>query len=188
MSVIDITPQQHLITPTEFRSLARPVSVHTEEDEINAYIEESEQVHIIPAIGYELFAAVLGEIQGGTYEYYGGLAEGSTYTDECGETKYNVGLKKTLAYFVYAHMAKADGQIITRSGFMRHDDAYGSHIDDTNKKHRYNEVMDIAEHYLSGVLDYVEHLNSTQNGSSSTCCNQQPSVRGTRAKIHAIGD
>ena len=41
---------QHMITPQEFATLARPCSRHLDDDEVMAYVSECEQLYIIPAI------------------------------------------------------------------------------------------------------------------------------------------
>ena len=46
---------QHMITPQEFATLARPCSRHLDDDEVMAYVAECEQLYIIPAIGYGNF-------------------------------------------------------------------------------------------------------------------------------------
>ena len=46
---------KHLLTGDQFKELARPTSLHVDDKEINAYVRECEDVHIIPAIGYARF-------------------------------------------------------------------------------------------------------------------------------------
>ena len=46
---------KHLITAADYKVLARPASVHLDDDEVQAYITECEDMHIIPAIGYANF-------------------------------------------------------------------------------------------------------------------------------------
>ena len=49
----------HIITATEAKELARPLSAHVDTNEIDAYIAEVETRHIIPAVGYETYRALL---------------------------------------------------------------------------------------------------------------------------------
>ena len=44
-----------LITAEQFRILARPVSIHVDDDEIAQFVRECEDVHIIPAVGWTNF-------------------------------------------------------------------------------------------------------------------------------------
>ena len=94
------------------------------------------------------------------------------------ELQYCVGLKSALAYFVYAKIARADGAIYSRAGFMQHDDQYAHHVDDSKLK-QYNDVMTIAETYLGDCLRYIKY---------HTVDKVIKPVHGTRARIHAIGD
>ena len=89
----------HILTADKFRELARPTSRHIEEQDVNAFIRECEDMQIIPAIGLGLFKRLLdpdtlGEkektlLVGGEYEHNGVLRK-------C------AGIEIALAYFVYA--------------------------------------------------------------------------------------
>jgi len=182
---------KHLITPTEFAELARPVSIHLDDNEVQAFINECEQLFIIPAIGYGNYKAAVGDttwdttfddtfnpdtlVSGGEWELVRPcVCDGARVLPGL---RYCAGLKRALAYFVYAKMARADGAIYSRAGFMQHDDQYAHHVDDSKLK-QYNDTMSVAETYLGGCLLYLKY-NST---------NPVQPVHGSRARIHAIGD
>lgn len=180
--------RSHLIDAEQFRELARPVSFHLDEEEIDAFIAECEDVYIIPAIGYGNFAkAAQGEPFTGIFD---GMFSPSTWldggeydaTDKCGcsvtEKAWCAGLRKALAYFVYARMGRADGSILARSGYMRHEDSYAEHVPTEQKQ--YDDVMNVAERYLASCMKYAQM-------HTSECKGVRP-VRGTRATIKAIGD
>lgn len=185
--------RKQLLSVDQFRALARPTSAHLDEDEVNAYIRECEDTHIIPAIGWERFkaateqgewgASVLPDFQpdvfldGGEYE---------TTKDGCGCSqdatkvqKYTSGIRKALAYFTYARLFRADGTIISRAGGMRHRDDYSDHVPDVSSNKQYNDIMNMAEKYLSDALEYLKAY--TKQGEVKP-------QRGTRAHIHAIGE
>lgn len=167
--------EKYLITLAEFQALARPSSVHLDEQEVNAFIREVQDGFIIPAIGYELFKKLAGSEL--TTEQ-GIMLNGGEWTDESKKVlHYCKGLKATIAYFVYAKMMRSDGTLLARAGSMRHEDQYASHLDDTKLK-QYNDVMGVAENYLSNIMEYINYLNND---------NLQP-VRGSRCHIHAIGE
>lgn len=176
----------HLITTTEFSALARPVSIHLDTDEINKFIDECENVYIIPAIGYDHFNAIMESDpfvdMDADFDVRILLNGGAFSRSACGcndtTLDYCVGLKKTLSYFVYARMGRADGSIVARSGYMRHRDQYGDHVP-TDKK-QYDDVMTTAEQYLASCVRYLQ-------AHALTCGSIKP-VRGTRATIKAIGD
>lgn len=179
---------KHLITVEEFKQLARPVSVHIDESEVTQYIDECEDIYIIPAIGYGNYKAAISETAwDATFDDTFKpdiVINGGEWQDEqieCGQTssvlRYCKGLKVTLAYYVYAKMQKADGAIISRAGYMRHNDTYASHANDINNQ--YNEVMNIADSYMSGCLQYLK---------KHTIDKVINPLRNTRARIKAIGD
>lgn len=175
--------EKHLITVEEFRQLARPTSKHIDEAEVNAFIVECEDMYIIPAIGVDDFEALLEDelserhsvlLSGGNW--VAGVVGGCE--GEKGVKRKCSGLKKSLAYFVYAKMIQSDGGIVTRTGMMRHDDEHARHADDKNRVRRYNDVMNVAEEYLSGCLAYWRSAGGEEVHE----------VRGSRVHIHAIGD
>lgn len=179
---------EHLITPQEFSTLARPVSIHLDDDEVMKFIDECEDVFIIPSIGYGNFKAALGKstfddtfdatfnakilIEGG--EYYD--TENCGCSDEKEVLKYCKGLKSALAYYVYAKMLRSDGSIVTRAGYMRHNDEYGNHVEDSHKQ--YSDVMNIAERYMANCLEYMKKHSVDKTIKP---------LQNSRAKIKAIG-
>ena len=179
--------RKQLITVDQFRELARPTSAHLDENEVNAYIRESEDTNIIPAIGWKRFKAateqgeygdsVLPDFQPAVF------LDGGEYTiKKEGETKvqkYTSGIRKALAYFTYARLFRSDGTIVSRAGGMRHRDDYSDHVQDVSRSKQYNDIMDMAERYLSDALEYLKTF--TPKG-------EVKAQRGTRAHIHSIGD
>lgn len=176
----------HLISVAECLELARPVSIHLDEQEVAAYIAECEDMHIIPAIGYTNFqTAVNSESFDATFDDTFSasiwLDGGAFVVSDCGcnneRTEWCVGLRKTLAYYVYAKMLRADGTLLARAGAMRHNDQYASHVEPNRKQ--YDDTMNIADQYLSGCMLYAKQ--------HSLECNAVKKIKGTRARIKAIG-
>lgn len=183
--------REHLINIEDFTSLARPTSIHLDEEEVNAYIRECEDAYVIPAIGYAVFKYATQEEAERPTSLRGSFSldtflEGGEWTRReyvCGDylgdgtLTYCDGLKKALAYFVWAKMLKADGSIITRAGAMRHEEDYSRHVEDTSLS-LYNDVYDMAQAYLAGCMLYLRD-NSVS---------EVKPVRGRRARVKAIGD
>lgn len=178
-----------LLTVEQFRELARPTSIHLDEEAVQAYIRESEDAYIIPAISYRQFKGAV-ECENNTpwdKSFDDTFApviflDGGEWTPEQGEDKGLVqwcsGVRKALAYFVYARMQRADGNIISRAGAMRHREDRADHTDDTKLK-QYNDAMDMAEKYLADCVRYLKvHLRDEH---------VKP-IKPTRARIKAIGD
>lgn len=166
---------EHLITADMFVELARPTSRHIDHGEVETFVRECEDVHIIPAIGLERFKALLGARRG---EADATLLDGGEFKDASGTARRCFGLRRALAYFVYAKMAMADGGMLTRSGLTRHNDSYATREDGKGRARRYNDVMEIAETYLGSCLAFMKSVEGD---------GVRP-ARGTRVRIHAIGE
>lgn len=176
---------KHLITAADYKALARPASVHLDDDEVQAFITECEDMHIIPAIGYANFNRAVNsltftDVFDETFSASIWLDGGEFVTRECGcdgRTMWCTGLRKTLAYYVYAKMLRADGTMVARAGAMRHNDQYASHVDPNRKQ--YDDVMNIADRYLAECMEYAK--------AHSAECNAVRPIKGSRARIKAIG-
>lgn len=184
--------RQLLIWPEQFRELARPVSIHTDDDEIAQFIRECEDLFIIPAVGWPTMklATMTDPCEADWSDIYVEgfnpvvLLDGGEYVpgdavcgcDPSGEPRYCNGLRKALAYYVYAKMLRNDGNILARAGAMQHQDQYAYHTSDPELK-RYNDTMDIAEKYLGECIEYANMYKPNKR-----------SVRGSRARIIAVGE
>ena len=136
-------------------------------------------MNIMPVIGLAMYEELTGG--GELSEEAKILLNGGKWketTNEESQSRMCGGLKKALAYFVYAKTSMSDGVILTRSGSMPPDASSAPRSDDQNRVRRYNEVMNIAEEYLDGCLQYLNQWKGEKI---------KP-VRGTRVHIHAIGD
>ena len=68
---------KHLITVEQFKELARPTSKHVDDDDVTSFIEECEDMYIIPAISLDKMDELLQDnitdsnkilLEGGTYD------------------------------------------------------------------------------------------------------------------------
>lgn len=174
----------HLLSAEEWPKYTRAVSVHIDNEEVEKWIDECEQLFIIPAIGGKLFKRLTSGEELSEQEAM--LLEGGEYVQErcgCDSTYIGIfkGLKWALAYFVLAKMMRNDGGLLSRGGFFRHEDEHASHLDDKNNVNRYNDVMNVAENYLNGALLYWKSINGEDCGTSAK-------VRGSRVRIISVGD
>lgn len=190
--------QGHLLTAETWPDYTRMVSVHMDAREVEAFIDECEQIHIVPAIGTKLFLRLVsGDVlndketlllEGGVYQ--GGSVRteidgdvstfdrtfGCSFTDEDILFK---GLRHALAYFVLAKMVKNDGAMLSRGGMFLHEDEHAGRMDDRGRVDRYNDIMNTAEMYMSGALAYLK----TWKGREKTRKANQ-----TRIRIKSIGE
>lgn len=190
--------QGHLLTAEIWPNYTRMVSSHLDAKEVEAFIDECEQLYIVPAIGVKLFFRLangddLNEketllLEGGAYQRGSVLTENDgdvntfDHTFDYSLTDEDVlfkGLRHALAYFVLAKMVKNDGAILSRGGMFLHNDEHASHLDDKGRIDRYNDIMNTAEIYMAGALEYLSTWKSKQRVRE---------VRQTRMRIKAIGD
>ena len=185
MSCVCNTERKHLLSPVQFAELARPTSIHLEDDEVNRFIEECEDLYIIPTVVYDVFSAAIDYVDDNTLDgkfdetfdpvlYLNGGAFNYNHCGCDGASEWCAGLRKALAYYVYAKMGRADGSIIARDGLMRHNDQYAQHVEPNLKQ--YNDVMEVAEQYLASCQRYAKMHR----------CGVRM-VRQSRATIKAIG-
>ncbi len=178
-----------LITPEQFRKLARPVSIHVDNLEIQQFVRECEDMFIIPAVTWANFKCAT--VTNTWDDFFDGTFSSTVFLDggeydpaeaECGceegaGMRYCNGLRKALAYFVYAKMLRNDGNILARAGAMQHIDQYAYHTNDASLK-RYNDTMSIAERYLGECMDYANIHRKVK----------RLTTRQSRCRIKAIGD
>lgn len=167
---------KHLLTADNWSGYTRITSKHVDAEEVETFIEECEQLFIIPAVGPDMFLKLVGE---SLDENQSLLLEGGEYVDKVQKKHVFKGIRYALAYFVYAKMAKNDGAMISRSGFMQHNDEYAARLDDKNRVNKYNDLMNVAESYLSGALEFLKTWDGMKDVKS---------VRGSRVRVIDVGD
>lgn len=140
---------KHLITSSEVLELARSMSTNIDKSNIETFIDESEQLDVKPAIGDQMFIKLLEGIS------FGRLMNGGRYESN-GKSYMFSGLKKALAYYVYARLVKNGNGVQTRFGFVQKDDEYSSKSDLKERIAAYNDAFFIADKYLKECLRYME--------------------------------
>ena len=142
--------QHHLITFDEVGYLSRPMSIHIEQEKIEAYIRESEDIDLRSALG----DALLLDIKANPSRY-GELLEGCVYKDACGVERSLTGLKTALAYFAYARMVKNADDNVTRFGYVNKQGDYSTRPDSREKSMAYNDAYSVATSYLKECVTYL---------------------------------
>ena len=120
---------RHLIEPCDVDKYARPCDM---DDEIIARaIEEAELLDIKPKLGDELFMRLL------THVHF-------------------VGLRRTLAYYVWARLVKTSVNHLTRFGFVQKRDEYSQATEYRERQTAYNDAFAIADGYMKECLAYIQ--------------------------------
>lgn len=166
----------NLITATQVRAKCRPISKNFEDDRINMFIPEAEQLDIKPLLGEQMYITLL-EDTGTTYST---LINGGTYTVD-GRKYIMSGLLVAIAYFVYARLIiNSDGQL-TRLGFVQKDLNESDRPQLKEKLVASEGAKEAGNAYLNEVLQYIQ-LNKLDE--VYTCAD----VPRRRFTINAIGD
>lgn len=168
---------QQLITISEVSELSRDMSKHVDENRINSYIRESQEIDIKAALGDALYIDVLT-----TPENYTELLNGTEY-EVCGRKKVFSGLKTALAYYVYARVVKNNDGYVTRFGYVNKDSDYSNRPDIREKVMAYNDAFSIADKYLK---ECVEYLND--NRDKFPLYTKGGKIKANRTKFKIIGD
>ena len=139
---------RHLSEPRDVDKYARPCDM---DDEIIARaIEEAELLDIKPKLGDELFMRLLTHVQ------FAVLINGGEYTDECRNRRHFVGLRRALAYYVWARLVKTSVNHLTRFGFVQKRDEYSQATEYRERQTAYNDAFAIADGYMKECLAYIQ--------------------------------
>lgn len=142
--------QPYLITYNEAHTLARKMSVHVENDKIDVFIREAEDMDIKPVLGDSLLLAVKANPS-----RFQTLLNGGSYVDGMGRKKSISGLKSALSYFVYARFVRNNDGNVTRVGFVNNNNDYSSRVMDAERERAYNDSVAIGQRYLKECMEFV---------------------------------
>lgn len=144
---------EQLITVEQLAKTGRPIG-KVDEAKLKAYITETEQLHIKPALGDSLYLDLLkiGEERAD----YALLLNGGTYEAGIDDTRSFMGLREAIAYFVYAQNVMSGDFQSTRYGIRIKDDDYSSHISSKERSDHYSNTMEVANQYLNECITYCK--------------------------------
>lgn len=168
-----------LIKPTDVGNLARPCDVDS--GIIERAIEEAEQLDVRPKIGDALFLRLTSGADPIT-DSVATLLNGGSYEDGCGYGHYFVGLRRALAYYVWARLVKTSINHLTRFGFVQKRDEYSDTVEYRERQAAYNDAFAIADGYMRGCLDYLQ-----ANPKAFPDYNLRGRVSANRVRYRIIG-
>lgn len=166
---------RHLIEPYEVGKYARPCDM--DDEIIERAIEEAELLDVKPKIGDELFMRLR------THDQFDVLLDGGEYVDGCGNSRHFVGLRRALAYYVWARLVKSSVNHLTRFGFVQKRDEYSQATEYRERQTAYNDAFAVADGYMKACLAYIRakpeiFADYTLKGK----------VRANRTKFKILGD
>lgn len=165
----------HLITYGEVKTLGRPISEHIDEDKINAFITEVEQIKIKTALGPNLFYDLLEK--GDKKPEYDILLNGGTYSDSHGNVNIFKGLKTTIAYYVLAQNIMSGDFQSTRFGTVFKENDFSNRISSKERSDFYNNTLEVANFYLKECVNYCKYNGLIKNHNKGVVCTGGVTIR-----------
>lgn len=144
---------EHLVTAQEIVKLGRPIG-NVDHTKLTAYISETEQLYIKPTLGVALFLRLLKEEEQADGKL-STLLNGGVYEDREGLQSF-VGLKTTIAYYVFAQNVMSGDFQSTRYGIVVKDGDFSSHISSKERSDCYNNTLEVANTYLRECVKYCK--------------------------------
>lgn len=145
---------QHLLTLDELRKLGRPIG-KMDDDKLEAYLTEAEQMYVKPCLGDELFLSLFGNCEEDRVKL---LLDGGVYDDRNGKPHSFLGLKVAISYFVYAQNVMSGDFQSTRYGMRLKEDDYSARISSKERSDHYNNTLEVANCYLNECVAYCKSV------------------------------
>jgi hypothetical protein len=148
--------KKHLISPSEVIVAGRPMGENIDESRLLAYITEAETMYIKPVLGDKLFHSLLAD-ENDENEQYAQLLNGGAYNVGADIFSF-VGLKTTIAYYVFAKNVMVGDFQPTRYGMVMKESDYSSHISTAERSSCYNDTLEVANTYLQDCINYCRRI------------------------------
>jgi hypothetical protein len=159
------------------RPVASNLGTGTGVDRLSMYIDEARRLDLQPALGAELLNLIDADVASPLL--YGTLRTGGTYIYNS-VTYTFAGLKKTLAYFVFARLKRGNISSVTAFGNVIKTDPNSEPESEKSIARISNECYDIGVAYLADCMDYIGRTWPSQTKSVLT--------ESKKFDISAIGD
>jgi hypothetical protein len=144
------------------RPVASNLGTTTGVDRLSMYVDEARRMDLQPALSAELLAKIDADAT-----TYATLIAGGTYVYDT-ETYTFAGLKKALAYFVYARMIRANSVNVTAFGVVTKTDPNSEVASDKRLVMMASDAYDTGVAYLQDCMDYIGRLFPTQTKGEQT--------------------
>lgn len=149
----------NIITPDEIEVLARPCTI--DEEIAWRYIEEAEMQDVKPLVGDALFFDICDHPS-----KYEELLEGGICEIKGKKLGFG-GLKRAVAYYVWARMVKCSVHHLTRFGFVNKNDDNSHAVEWKERQAAYNDAYAVADNYMKECLAYIKDKSIAQVGEVS---------------------
>lgn len=135
-------------------TVGRPIG-KVDEAKLVAYLTETEQLFVKPALGDALFLDILKDGYGNPV--YKTLLDGGVYSSSCDKTpRLIAGLKVAISYYVYAQNVMSGDFESTRYGMVIKNGEYSDRISSKERSDCYNNAMGVANEYMKQCVKYCK--------------------------------
>lgn len=141
---------KRILHPQEVGKLSRPISKHIDNEKILSCIDEVERLEVKPMIGYSLMKEIADNPTA-----HEKLLEGGEYELTDGEITEFAGLKKAIAYYVYARLIMAIDNNATRYGFVNKESNDSNRVTWAEKNKEIQSAIETGNCYMKEVAEYM---------------------------------
>lgn len=157
-----------IITASDIRSV-RPVAQNINDAErLHPYIEEVEQLYVIPAITPQVYSQI---VKGGV-DWIDELKAGGFYNDS---TEYFAGLTAAMAYLAYSRLIRNQSTNVTAFGVVFKNGELSEKADEATIARMSNEAQEIGVKHLQGCVQFLQYKGVIP-------CNAKH-LRGSRIRV-----
>lgn len=148
-----------MITTIEDIKKIRQIAENIQDIRIEPYIEQTEELVIIPAIGIELYREIESDISA----HIDILWPKDYEVEECGRMvkKYSPGLIKAISYIAYSKMLLNQQISVTAFGVRTMNSQYSDKAEERDIVRASNEARAVGDTYLSQTLEYINKGTTT---------------------------
>lgn len=145
---------------TDVRAV-RPMAANIPDERVEPYIYEIEHTAVLEALGAPLFEAVENDPASYTIALEGG------YYDGRNGRKWFAGLKKAIAYLVYARVVRNNSLNVTAFGAVLKNGALSEQADDAEIARTANECKSLGEKALTDCVVYFAEIGALDCGRNT---------------------
>ena len=141
-----------ILQPNEVGLLSRPISKHIDNDKLAACIDEVERLEVKPMIGYTLIKELKYHPENHVI-----LLKGGEYETLDGEVSDIAGLKKAIAYYVYARLLTMVDHNVTRYGLVNKENDDSNRVSWAEKNKEIQNAIETANCYMKEIVEYMRN-------------------------------
>lgn len=169
-----------LITVEDIRKY-REIATNTQQNRIEIFIKETEQLDVVPLLGVEVYDRLDSIPEEELTDNEKMLLTGGTYQDECGKGRRFEGLKAAESYIVFARFIRNHPLQVTPYGVVVKEGDDSSPASPQSIQAVAKDSEKIGRQYLADAVKFWKQV------SGEGCCGKDR-IPSSKRKFYAIGD